>query len=200
MKPMFLKEVENAAGGGSHALAIRQRRAAGLPIAQIMHLLAFKPDRTDPLVQFAQAVMRGPSPLSAGERELIAAFTSTRNHCLFCTGSHAAVAAELLGSRELVDAVLNDYITAPISEKMKAILAFVEKVTLDSSHIAQADVDAVKQADWSDEAIYDGITVCAMFNFFNRWVNASGVSDMPPTAYQIGGKRMATEGYVPPTT
>lgn len=194
---MFLKDIENAPGGGGHALAIQQRRAAGLPVAQILHLLAFKTDRTDPLVQFAQAVMRGPSPISPGERELIAAFTSRRNNCLFCTGSHAAVAAELLGSRELVDAVLDDYTAAPIPEKLKSMLAFVEKVTLDSANIGQDDVDVVKQSGWSDEAIYDAITVCAMFNFFNRWVNASGVSDMPTAAYQIGGKRMAIEGYVP---
>ena len=71
-------------------------------------------------------------------------------------------------------------------------------MTVDSARIAQGDVDLVKQVGWSDEAIYDAITVCAMFNFFNRWVNASGVADMPAAAYQVGGKRMATEGYVPP--
>src|SRR5258707_54879 len=145
MKSMFLKDVENAPGSGGHARAIEQRRAAGLPVAQILHMFAFKPDRTDPLAQFAQAVMRGPSPLSAGERELIAAFTSRRNKCLFCTGSHAAVAAELLGSRELVDAGLNDYATAPIPAKMKAMLAFGEKGTLDSAAIGQAGVGRGKE-------------------------------------------------------
>ena len=194
---MFLKDVENAPGGGSSAQAIQHRRAAGLPVAQILHLLAFKPDRTEPLMQFAQAVMRGASPLSTGERELIAAFTSRCNNCLFCANSHTAVAAELLGSRELVDATLNDYTTAPISDKLKALLAFVEKVTRDAAQITQTDVDTATLAGWSDEALYDAITVCAMFNFFNRWVNATGVSDMPPAAYQLGGKRMAVEGYAP---
>lgn len=195
---MFLPDVENAPGSGPQAKAIAHRRAHGVPVAQILHLLAFKPDRTDPLMQFAQAVMRGPSPLSTGERELIAAFTSRCNGCLFCAGSHTAVAAELLGSRELVDTVLNDFATAPIAEKLKAMLAFVEKVTRSAAQIGQSDVDQVKQAGWTDEAIYDAITVCAMFNFFNRWVNASGVSDMPAAAYQAGGKRMAVEGYAPP--
>ena len=83
MKPMFLKDVENAAGGGSHAEAIQQLKAANLPVPQILHLFAFKPHRTDHLARFTQDVMRGPSPLSAGERELIAAFTSERNRCRF---------------------------------------------------------------------------------------------------------------------
>jgi hypothetical protein len=80
---MFLSEVERGAPGGDFAPLIRELRTAGLPVPQIMHLFAYKPDRTDFLSRFTQGVMRGPSPLSAGLRELIAAFTSRRNDCLF---------------------------------------------------------------------------------------------------------------------
>ncbi|HSR51503.1 MAG TPA: peroxidase [Acidobacteriota bacterium] len=80
---MFLKDVENTAPRGPYAEAIKDLRQAGKTVPQIMHLFAFKPDRTGFLSQFAQGVMRGPSPLSAGLRELIAAFTSTRNQCPF---------------------------------------------------------------------------------------------------------------------
>jgi alkylhydroperoxidase family enzyme len=83
MDPMYLREVEDADGGGPWADAIRQMRAAQVPVPQIMHLFAFKPDRTQHLAQFTQGVMRGPSPLPAGLRELIAAFTSRRNECPF---------------------------------------------------------------------------------------------------------------------
>ena len=83
MKPMFLPDVESFDGPGPRGDAIRRMRAAGVPVPQIFHLFAFKPDRTDALAEFTQGVMRGPSPLSAGERELIAAFTSKRNQCLF---------------------------------------------------------------------------------------------------------------------
>jgi len=83
MDPMYLEAVERHAGGGPWAEAIRQMREAGLPVPQIMHLFAFKPDRSEHLAQFTQGVMRGPSPLSAGQRELIAAFTSRRNDCPF---------------------------------------------------------------------------------------------------------------------
>ena len=83
MEQMYLPEIEQHEGGGPWAEAIRQMRGAGLPVPQIMHLFAFKPDRTQHLAQFTQGVMRGSSPLSAGQRELIAAFTSRRNACPF---------------------------------------------------------------------------------------------------------------------
>ena len=83
MKPMYLGEVENAEPKGAYAGPIAGMRSAHVPVPQIMHLFAFKPDRTDHLSAFTQAVMRGPSPLAPGMRELIAAFTSRRNDCPF---------------------------------------------------------------------------------------------------------------------
>ena len=83
MRPMFLSEVEHAGPGGGYARVIGDLRAAGHPVPQIMHLFAYKPDRTGFLSRFTQGVMRGPSPLSPGLRELIAAFTSRRNDCVF---------------------------------------------------------------------------------------------------------------------
>jgi alkylhydroperoxidase family enzyme len=80
---MFLGEVEQAEPKGPYAGPIVGMRAANIPVPQIMHLFAYKPDRTNHLSAFTQGVMRGPSPLSAGMRELIAAFTSRRNDCPF---------------------------------------------------------------------------------------------------------------------
>ena len=83
MDQMYLPEIEQHAGSGPWADAVRQMRDAGLPVPQIMHLFAFKMDRTEHLARFTQGVMRGPSPLPPGIRELIAAFTSRRNECPF---------------------------------------------------------------------------------------------------------------------
>jgi alkylhydroperoxidase family enzyme len=83
MESMYLPEVEGRDGDGPWADAIRQMRGAGVPVPQIMHLFAFKTERTKHLAEFTQGVMRGSSPLSAGQRELIAAFTSRRNDCPF---------------------------------------------------------------------------------------------------------------------
>jgi hypothetical protein len=95
-----------------------------------------------------------------------------------------------------VQAVLDDYTTAPISEKERALFAFLAKMIDDSTSIRHADANAVRAAGWSDEALYDAITVCSLFQFYNNWVDATGVSDMPAFAYQMSGKRLATVGYV----
>lgn len=83
VEAMFLPEVEKAVPGGLRGLEIKAAKAVGLPIPQILHLFAFKPDRTRHLMEFTQQVMRGPSVLSAGQRELIAALVSGKNSCLF---------------------------------------------------------------------------------------------------------------------
>lgn len=101
-----------------------------------------------------------------------------------------------MGDAKKVQAVLEDYTTAPISEAEKALFKFVSKVNRTSNQIAPQDVEEARRAGWSDEALYDAISVCALFNFYNRWVDATGVQDMPALGYQMSGHRLATEGYV----
>jgi hypothetical protein len=106
----------------------------------------------------------------------------------------------LLGDAAKVQAVLKDYNTAPISDAEKALFKFVEKVNQQSNQIRRSDVEEARGAGWSDEALYYAISVCALFNFYNRWCDASGVQDMPALGYQMSGHRLATEGYVCPAS
>ena len=94
--------------------------------------------------------------------------------------------------------MLADYRTAPIDDRDKALFEFLEKMNRESHRLQHADVDKVKAAGWSEEALYDAITVCALFNFYNKWIDATGVSDMPAAAYAASGQRLATFGYLPP--
>ena len=98
----------------------------------------------------------------------------------------------------MVHAVLEDYRTAPISDREKSLFAFIEKMNRESSKLEQRDLDDAKSAGWSEEALYDAITVCALFNFYNKWIDATGVSDMPADAYAASGERMADHGYGSP--
>jgi uncharacterized peroxidase-related enzyme len=102
----------------------------------------------------------------------------------------------LLGDRALVEAVLDDYTKAPITDAEKALFAFIVKVNAESITTGPADIDALHAAGWTDEAIYDAITVCALFNFYNRWIDAAGVHEMPEAAHRAGGKRLAERGYI----
>jgi hypothetical protein len=83
MEPMFLPGVEENPQPGPFADMIRTMQAAGTEYSQIWHMFAFRPEATNHLAQFTQQVLRGPAPLSPAIRELIAAFTSARNHCPF---------------------------------------------------------------------------------------------------------------------
>lgn len=93
--------------------------------------------------------------------------------------------------------MLSDFRTAPISDQEKALFAFLEKMNRASNQLQAEDVQAVVAAGWSEDAIYDAISVCALFNFYNKWIDATGVSDMPAAAYAASGERLATLGYVP---
>ncbi len=94
--------------------------------------------------------------------------------------------------------MLEDFRTAPISDQDKALFAFIERMNAESHTLQPADVEKVKSAGWSEEAIYDAITVCALFNFYNKWIDATGVADMPAMAYEMSGERIGTRGYAPP--
>lgn len=97
-------------------------------------------------------------------------------------------------------AVLEDAASAPISEAEKALFAYVDKLNHQPASIGQEDIDRLKVVGWTDEAIYDAATVCALFNFYNRWIDGTGVRDMPAAIYQRNGSRLAQGGYaVPPS-
>lgn len=110
--------------------------------------------------------------------------------------SHAAVAAELLGNEELVRQVLEDIDSSGLTDAEKVLMHFLDKVNHDSPHITAADMQPLYAAGWNDEQIYYAITVCALFNFYNRWIDATGVHALSDEAHREGGKRSAATGYV----
>ena len=91
--------------------------------------------------------------------------------------------------------MLEDFRTAPIDDRHKALFAFIEQMNRESNRLQPEDLQRAKDAGWSEEALYDAITVCALFNFYNKWIDATGVADMPAFAYEMSGKRLATVGY-----
>ena len=101
-----------------------------------------------------------------------------------------------MGSEDLVWGVLRDLESSALEEKDKALFRFVDKVNHHSQNITPADMQPLYDHGWTDEAIYYVITVCALFNFYNRWVDASGVHALSDQAHREGGKRMAVHGYV----
>ena len=94
-----------------------------------------------------------------------------------------------------MDSVLAGVETSKLSDPDKALFRFVRKVNDDSVAIGPADIALLHAAGFSDEAIYYAITACALFNFYNRWIDASGVHAMSDEAHLAGAKRSAIHGY-----
>jgi alkylhydroperoxidase family enzyme len=103
----------------------------------------------------------------------------------------------LLGSEDLVRGTIDNLETSGLPEKEKALLRFITKVNHRAWEITADDMKPLSAAGWSDEAIYYAITVCALFNFYNRWIDAAGVHAMSDEAHGEFGKRTAKHGYNP---
>lgn len=159
---------------------------------------AFRPETAKPLRELAEVLLRGPNTLSSGEREMIAAFVSSRNDCTFCHASHRAAAAHHLdGDYGLVDAVTRDAQSATVSAKLKALLAIAGKVQESGRLVTAADVERAKAEGATDREIHDTVLIAAAFSMFNRYVDGlATVAPSDPAAYDAMGRRMATEGYV----
>src|SRR4051812_50050918 len=97
----------------------------------------------------------------------------------------------------MVKAVLDDYRTAPIGEPERTLFAFIARMNHESHTLTREDVAAVVAAGWSEEAVYDAISVCALFNFYNKWIDATGAGDMPAAAAFPSGPRVPSRGHRP---
>jgi uncharacterized peroxidase-related enzyme len=195
-KRLYLPGLESNPKPGLYKNLIDSARDRNAEYSKIWDLFAFQPAFTDSLSRFTQGVLRTPVAISPAMRELIAAYTSFQNSCRFCTNAHAAAAAELLGNEDLVWSVLNDLEASPLDEKDKAMLRFVTKITCELPAVTVGDVEQVRGAGWDDESIYYSITTCTLFNFYNRWIAATGVAEMSEEAHRLQGQYLARQGYV----
>jgi alkylhydroperoxidase family enzyme len=96
-----------------------------------------------------------------------------------------------------VDAVCRDYRTAPLSEKDRALFHYLARLNDAPATLEQSDADALAAAGWGNDAVYDAVTVCALFNFFNRWIDGTGVPDVPRHFYEERLSRMGDMQYAP---
>ena len=191
---MYLKEIETRPAKGMTAVAFKKLRSAGEAIPDILHLFRFKRRTTDHLVRFTEEVMRGPSPLSPGIRELIGAYFSKKNQYSFCSNAHAAAAAQFL-EPDLVDEVLHDLESSRLDAAHKELFRYIGKLAENPAGVAAADVDRLKAAGWSEEAIYDALTVASVFRFYNTWNAGAGVRDMTSADYLHSGRVLKGLGY-----
>jgi uncharacterized peroxidase-related enzyme len=165
-------------------------------IPGIRSLFATRPHVAQPLSLLADTLLHAPNTLSRGDRELIGAYVSALNDCTFCYRSHAAIASCHLGDGGIAEAVARDPEQAPVSDKMKALLAIAAQVqrggqTVHDEHIARARAEGA-----SDDEIHDTVLIAAAFCMFNRYVD--GLRAWTPDnldGYRVRARAVAEHGY-----
>jgi len=168
-------------------------------IPGIRALVMVRPETGEHLYALVQVLLRGESPLSEAERELIAAYVSNLNECNFCTESHSEAAKFLFNDRVVVDRVLTNYMDSPISDKLKALIKIAGKVQQNGKLVTPEDVADARKFGANDRDIHDTVLIAATFSLFNRYVDGlASLTPTDPNEYIAMGKRMGEKGYVFP--
>ncbi|MGF1550331.1 MAG: carboxymuconolactone decarboxylase family protein [Sphingomonadaceae bacterium] len=146
---------------------------------QLGELFKRFPRTVPPLLDYHDRLLRDRSPLTVATRELIAAYVSGLNACDYCHGAHIIAARNFGVDEELFGKLLADIDSAPVEDRLKPILRYVRKLTLTPSRIAPSDAEAVYAAGWDEEALFDAVSVAALFNMMNRIVMGAGILHDP---------------------
>jgi uncharacterized peroxidase-related enzyme len=163
--------------------------------ASLLDVFRSFPETSKPLIEYHEVLLRGPSPITEAQRELIAAYVSGLNHCRYCQGVHTATAERLGVAEGVVPRLIENFEAAAIGE-MRPVLRYARKLTEHPASIAQADADAILAAGWDESAIFHTVAVTALFNFMNRLVEGLGIEFNPAYAGEAS-QRLAERGYLP---
>jgi uncharacterized peroxidase-related enzyme len=171
----------------------------GNEIPGIRGLFEYRPQTGAVLSDLGEVLLRGDSPLSRGERELIAAYVSHLNGCRYCAGSHGAcAAAQLPGGQAQVEAVLRDPGSDQVSAKVRALLTIAALVRQDGRLVTDKEIAAARAEGATDREIHDAVLIAAAFSMFNRYVDGlAAVTPDDPAYYAATGQRLADHGYAP---
>jgi uncharacterized peroxidase-related enzyme len=189
-------QVLTSGHGLKHKLMIKASPLLlGAPAPDVMKVLWYRHGFFGvPMGKLEQQVLRGDSEWSVGEREAFAAWVSIKNACRFCADAHSAIANRALG-REVAQSLDGAFREDALDERARAILPFLEKLTLSPESLGEADLVPLRAAGISDEAILDAAYVCLIFSTFNRMVEAFGCARLTPAQVRLATKLLLEKGY-----
>jgi len=166
----------------------------------ITGLMIERPDTAAPLNQLAETLLRGPMSLSRGERELIAAYEKDVDNCNFCSNAHSAfAAAQLEGGMPFVLQARTDPALAPITPKLRALLAIAAAVRESGLKVTPEHIEAARTEGATDLEIHDTVLIAAAVSMFNRYVDGlATLTPESPDAYLHGVNRIVRDGYLAP--
>jgi uncharacterized peroxidase-related enzyme len=152
-----------------------QSRAKPGFVPNVYQALSLRPQALRGFLALYRALMEEESGLSKAEREMIAVAVSAENHCFYCLVSHGAALRVRSKDAVLADTVAANYRAADLSPRQRVMLDFAVKVTHESAHCAEADIEALRAVGFSDEDIADIAQIAAFFNYSNRFASALGL-------------------------
>jgi uncharacterized peroxidase-related enzyme len=162
------------ASGRVKAIYDELQAAYGM-VPNVVQVFSITPEILEAQLKLYRAVMPKQGALSASVQEMIAAVVSDINSCQYCMRWHSHSLAQMGLDEEQVGRICSDYQTANLEPKDLGLLQFADKMTRDPATMTDADVDHLKELEWTDEAILEATCIAAFFNFLNRVVNALGV-------------------------
>lgn len=166
------------------------------PDAGVRHILQLNKPVGRALIEVHQALLRGDSPLTPAQHELIAAYVSGLNECQYCYGVHAETAQQFGVPEQDLRKMLFDLNDARIEPRMRPLLEYVRRLTVAPHQVVQADADAVFAAGWSERALHDAILTTCLFNFMNRLLEGHGCKGNEQL-FKERGLGLAQDGYAP---
>lgn len=162
-------------------------------------LLEYNPATGNLLRELTQILLRGPNTLGEAERELIATIVSHKNNCTYCVTSHTAAADAFLGEHETTEMVKQDLSSAPVSEKMKALLTIASQVQESGRSVLPETIAKAKEEGATDLEIHDTVLIAALFSLYNRYVDGlATIAPQDPEYYRSMAERLKTNGYYRP--
>jgi uncharacterized peroxidase-related enzyme len=164
------------------------------PDAGLLQIFQAFPEAARPLLECHEVLLRGDSPFSAAERELIAAYVSGLNNCNYCYAVHSQTAVALGIGAEAIAHMLSKSRNDHVDLHMQPVLAYVRKLTLSPAQVTEEDVDPIFAVGWNDRALHDAAAICGLFNLMNRLVNGLGV-ESPEGYLKMAAQRLADDGY-----
>jgi uncharacterized peroxidase-related enzyme len=164
------------------------------PSSGVREALLINGEAGNLLRSYHECILRGASPLTISERELIATYVSGLNSCKFCHETHLEAAFHFGIDRELVVSLVADPDVSDAPERLRPLLRYARILTLNQTSIQQQDADAVRDAGWDERALHDLILIAAMFNFMNRFVHGHGIHG-DASQWKVSGRYLFEHGY-----
>ena len=154
-------------------------------VPNVFRAYARRPEHFRAFMNYHDVLMKGEGGLSRAEREAIVVAVSSENRCQYCMTAHGA-ALRILGKDPiLAEQIANNWRTADLSPRMRAILAFASRVNEPGFAATDEEIGALRAAGFGDDDIWDVAAIAAFFGFSNRM---AGLMDMRPNPefYSMG--------------